>query len=90
VNPPQILHSFARDIASLLSIMEGSEMDGMRLYSSSLLLVFDADGDRPHPRLKLIDLVHSLLPSEDSPGPDAGFIMGVQTLLRVLAKKKNS
>ena len=68
--------------------------DGFRFYSSSLLIIYDAASllssdenlQKSCVKVKIIDFANSALPADkvDHPGPDQGFLLGVQSLHNIL------
>jgi hypothetical protein len=64
------------------------EVSGLRFLSSSLLFVYDAEAPKmvlgTTFKLKMIDFAHSMLPGESKDGPDAGYILGLTTLITIL------
>lgn len=96
-----IIKCVIKELNRIKEILE--HLDGFRLYSSSVLIIYDTivdtdtEDDNPHEllcpltsvpkvRVKIIDFANSALPGDQvpHPGPDTGFLLGVQSLIKML------
>ena len=88
-----IIKCVIKELHGIKEILE--RLDGFRLYSSSLLIIYDTIGDTDSDdppssshqvKVKIIDFANSALPGDQvaHPGPDTGFLLGVHSLINML------
>ena len=85
---PQILHSVR---SQLVHLYDAIKAENVRLYTSSLLIVYEGDvgeesekkGTKGRAEVKLIDFAHSMWGGEEL-GTDEGALFGLGTLISIL------
>lgn len=74
-------------IDDLYKILDVVKREEFRLYSSSLLLVYDAVSETPKVFLKMIDFSHTF--STESKEIDDGYVFGIKNLIHLLENLLN-
>ena len=92
-----IIKCVIKELKIIKDILEN--VDGFRLYSSSLLIIYETFGETNNPddplnlptpvpqvKVKIIDFANSALPGDHvlHPGPDTGFLLGLHSLINML------
>eukprot|EP00039_Didymoeca_costata_P011451 m.160806 g.160806 ORF g.160806 m.160806 type:complete len:1385 (-) comp15175_c2_seq1:1666-5820(-) len=93
----QLILDMDKQLAELQSAL--SQIDGYRFYSSSILLIYDADESNNNTTMRMIDFLNATMPMEKlndsvnlaprgypSPGCDKGALFGIKTLRELLGK----
>jgi hypothetical protein len=89
----QLIPRLIKQLRQLAELVRG--LDGVRLYGSSLLLIYDADTTADTQiTVRIIDFAHTTTPEwrirspetvrfpPTCPGPDHGYLRGIDTLIR--------
>ena len=66
-----------------------SSLESYRFYTSSLLIVYDAECPRETADVRLIDFAHTTksgLGSVSHSGPDSGFLFGLDNLISIISR----
>ncbi len=105
-NGDSLLFSLIQPLILKLKQLAGllSQLQDLRLYASSLLVLYDGALEDPKVDIRMIDFANCIVsvkeimneqhrfPPEDQVGPDTGYLLGIHTLIKafeLIYKKGN-